>query len=124
MGSETILLVEDDPSIRQLADLILRTFGYEVILAEDGAEAVDKFIADKEKIAIIVMDMIMPRKSGKEAYEEIRKVRPDVKAVFMSGYSPELLQNKGILDTGEEVLIKPIHPLDLVRKVRAVLDHF
>jgi PAS domain S-box-containing protein len=122
MGSETILLVEDDPSILQLADLILRKFGYEVILAEDGAEAVEKFNTYKEKIAIIVMDMIMPRKSGKEAYEEIRKVRPDIKTLFMSGYSPDLLQNKGILETGEEVLIKPFQPLDLVRKVRSVLD--
>jgi CheY-like chemotaxis protein len=122
MGSETILLAEDDPSIRQLADLILRKFGYEVILAEDGVDAVEKFNADKENIAIIVMDMIMPRKGGKEAYEEIRKVRPDVKILFMSGYSPSLLQNKGILDSGEEVLIKPIHPLDLVRKVRFILD--
>jgi len=122
MGSETILLVEDDPSIRQLCELILNQFGYEVILAEDGVDAVEKFNVDKERIAIIVMDMIMPRKSGKEAYEEIRKVSPDVKTLFMSGYSPDLLKNKGFLDTGEEVFIKPIQPLDLVRKVRAILD--
>jgi DNA-binding response OmpR family regulator len=93
-----------------------------VILAHDGADAVERFKADCDKIAIIVMDMIMPGKSGKEAYEEIRKVRSDVKILFMSGYSPDLLHDRGIFDSSQEVLIKPIHPLDLVRKVRAVLD--
>jgi CheY-like chemotaxis protein len=68
------------------------------------------------------MDMNMPRKSGKEAYEEIRKIRPNVRILFMSGYSPDLLHDRGISASGEEVLLKPIHPFDLVRKVRAILD--
>jgi polar amino acid transport system substrate-binding protein len=75
MGSETVLVAEDDATIRELAGSILRQYGYDVILAHDGEDAVEKFKASKEKIAIIVMDMIMPRKSGKEAYEEIRKIR-------------------------------------------------
>ncbi|HEX2768010.1 MAG TPA: response regulator [Geobacteraceae bacterium] len=122
MGTETVLVAEDDPAIRHLADLILRKFGYEVILAVDGADAIEIFKANSEKVDIIIMDMIMPKKSGREAYEEIRKLRPGVKILFMSGYSPDLLQNKGFLDTGQEVLIKPIQPLDLVRRVRGVLD--
>ena len=122
MGSETILLAEDDETIRELAGSILRQYGYDVILARDGEDTVEKFKAGKEKIAIIVMDMVMPRKSGKEAYEEIKKVRSDVKVLFMSGYSPDLLHERGIFAKGEEVLIKPLHPLELVRKVRAVLD--
>jgi PAS domain S-box-containing protein len=122
MGSETVLLAEDDETIRELAGSILRQYGYDVILAHDGEDAVEKFKANKEKIAVIVMDMIMPRKSGKEAYEKIRKVRSDVKIIFMSGYSPDLLHDRGIFADGGEVLIKPIHPLELVRKVRAVLD--
>ncbi|HEX2768011.1 MAG TPA: PAS domain-containing protein [Geobacteraceae bacterium] len=122
MGSETVLLAEDDASIRELMESVLRQFGYDVILARDGTDAVEKFKADNEKIAVIVMDIIMPGKSGREAYEEIRKIRPDIKILFISGYSPDLLQNRGIFDNGEDVLIKPIHPLDLVRKVRAVLD--
>ena len=122
MGSETVLVAEDDETIRDLAGSILKKFGYEVILAHDGEDAMEKFKACKEKIAIIVMDMIMPRKSGKEAYEEIRKIRSNVRIIFMSGYSPDLLQDRGIYDSNEEVLIKPIHPLELVRKVRAVLD--
>ncbi len=122
MGSETILVAEDDASIRELAGSILAKFGYDVILANDGKDAVEKFKVGKENIAAIVMDMIMPRKSGKEAYEEIRNIRADVKVIFMSGYSPDLLQDRGIFDDSVEVLIKPLHPLDLVRKVRAVLD--
>jgi PAS domain S-box-containing protein len=122
MGNETVLLAEDDATIRDLAGLILRQFGYDVILAYDGEDAVEKFKSGKDKIAIVVMDMIMPRKSGREAYEEIRKVRTDVKVLFMSGYSPDLLHDRGIYGSSEEALIKPIHPLELVRKVRAVLD--
>jgi polar amino acid transport system substrate-binding protein len=121
-GSETVLVAEDDASIRELADSVLTNFGYEVILAVDGMDAVEKFKTNYDKIAIIIMDMIMPGKSGKEAYEEIRKIRPDVSILFVSGYSPDLLQDRGILDNREGVLIKPIHPLDLVRKVRALLD--
>ena len=122
MGNETVLVAEDDASIRQFADSILRKFGYDVIFANDGADAVEKFKANSEKIDIIVMDMIMPIKSGKEAYEEIRKLRPDVKVLFMSGYSPDLLHTKGILYNADEILIKPLHPLDLVRKLRSMLD--
>jgi PAS domain S-box-containing protein len=122
MGSETVLVAEDDATIRELAGAFLRQYGYDVILAHDGEDAVEKFMASKEKIAIIVMDMIMPRKGGNEAYEEIRKVRSDVKILFMSGYSPDLLHDRGVFANGEEVLIKPIHPLELVRKVRAILD--
>jgi PAS domain S-box-containing protein len=122
MGTETVLVAEDDPSIRQLTDSVLKEFGYNVILAQDGMDAVEKYKAASEKIDIIIMDIIMPGKSGREAYEEIRELRTGVKILFMSGYSPDLLQNKGFLDTGEEVMIKPIQPLDLVRKVRTVLD--
>ena len=122
MGSETVLVAEDDSTIRELAGSILRQYGYDVILAHDGEDAIEKFKAGKERIAIIVMDMIMPRRSGKEAYEEIRKVRSDIKILFMSGYNPDLLHERGIFVKGEEVLIKPIHPLELVRKVRAILD--
>jgi two-component system cell cycle sensor histidine kinase/response regulator CckA len=64
----------------------------------------------------------MPKKSGREAYQEIIKLRSDVKVLFISGYSPDLLQNRGFLDIGKDVPSKPFQPLDLVRKVRSVLD--
>jgi two-component system, cell cycle sensor histidine kinase and response regulator CckA len=122
MGTETVLVAEDEASIRYVADSILKKFGYGVIFAHDGADAVEKFMANSEKIDIVVMDMIMPVKSGKEASEEIRRLRPDTKVLFMSGYSPDLLQSKGILKNGDEILIKPLQPLDLVRKIRSMLD--
>jgi PAS domain S-box-containing protein len=122
MGNETVLVAEDDASIRQFADTILRKFGYDVIFAHDGADAVEKFKANSENIDIIIMDMIMPTKSGKEAHEEIRRLRPDVKVLFMSGYSPDLLYSKGMLENEDEVLTKPIQPLDLARRVRSMLD--
>ncbi|HEX9024002.1 MAG TPA: ATP-binding protein, partial [Geobacteraceae bacterium] len=122
MGSETVLVAEDDATIRKIVESILSKFGYEVILAVDGADAVEKFRLHKDRIELTVMDMIMPRKGGKEAYEEIRNIRPDAKVLFMSGYSPDLLHDRGVFDSRDEVLIKPIHPLDLVRKVRNVLD--
>jgi polar amino acid transport system substrate-binding protein len=122
MGSEAVLVAEDDTSIRELVESVLGKFGYEVIIADDGEDAVDKFKTNREKVDIIIMDMVMPKKSGREAYQEIIKLRSDVKVLFISGYSPDLLQNRGFLDTGEDVLIKPFQPLDLVRKVRSVLD--
>jgi nitrogen-specific signal transduction histidine kinase len=122
MGNETVLLVEDDKSIQMLAESILKQFGYGVILADDGVEAIEQFRKYSGNIDIIIIDMIMPRKSGKEAYEEISRMRPGVKVIFISGYSPDLLQDRGILASGEEVLIKPFRPLDLVRKVRSLLD--
>jgi signal transduction histidine kinase/CheY-like chemotaxis protein len=122
MGSETVLVAEDDASIREIVESTLRKFGYNVIIAQDGKEAVDKFKENSEKVDIIVIDMIMPKKSGKEALEEIRKIRPGVKILFISGYSPDLLHNRGFIDSGEEVMIKPFHSLELLRKVRSKLD--
>jgi CheY-like chemotaxis protein len=122
MGSETVLLVEDDKSIQMLAESVLRKFGYGVILAHDGIDAIEKFKENNENVDIIVMDMIMPKKSGKEAYEEIIRVRPEMKVIFMSGYSPDLLHDRGMMPTGEALLIKPFQPVELVRKVRSVLD--
>jgi len=122
MGRETILVEEDDPSIRELAEMILGKLGYEVILAHDGMDAIEKFKANSDKVDIIIMDMIMPKKSGREAYQDIRRLKPSVKVLFISGYSPDLLQNKGVLETGEEVIIKPVRPMELARRVREILD--
>lgn len=122
MGTETVLVAEDDASIRQLTDSVLRKFGYDVLLARNGADAVEKFKANSGKIELIVMDMIMPSKSGKEAHEEIRRLGHDVKVLFMSGYSTDLLASKGVLEEGDEILMKPFQPLELVRKVRSMLD--
>jgi PAS domain S-box-containing protein len=121
-GSETVLVVEDDSAIRLLAKSYLEKLGYRVILANDGQEAVERYKDNGEKIDIALMDLVMPNKSGKEAYAEIRTMHPDAKVLFMSGYSTDLLQHRGFLSTGEEVIIKPIQPLELAKKVREALD--
>ena len=100
----------------------MRKFGYNVISAEDGMEAIEKFKTNMQMVDIIVMDMIMPKKSGREAYGEISALSPGVKVLFISGYSPDLLHNRGFLDCGEEVILKPVQPLELARRVRRILD--
>lgn len=121
-GTETILIAEDDADIRQMAATRLREFGYTVILAKDGTEALRKFRAQKNEIDLVVIDMLMPGKTGREVYREIKKMRSKTRMFYMSGYSPDLLQSKGLCENGTEILMKPFRPFDLARKVREVLD--
>ena len=121
-GTETILLAEDDVSVRELVTTVLSKFGYNVIEAEDGQDAIDKFIANKDAIQLILMDVIMPRKNGQEANDEIRQLRPGMKVLYTSGYTADFIKNRGVSDEEIEIIIKPVHPLDLVRKVRALLE--
>ncbi|MGC1454715.1 MAG: ATP-binding protein, partial [Nitrospirota bacterium] len=120
-GTETIFVAEDDPSLRKLARLVLESFGYTVIIAEDGEEAVMKYRENKDRIQLVILDLIMPRKSGKEAYEEIRAISPGVRAFFLSGYTMDMI-NRMEIEAGMEVIRKPFAPKDLLRKVREVLD--
>ncbi|UCE79781.1 MAG: response regulator [Nitrospiraceae bacterium] len=121
-GTETILVAEDDESVRKLTRDILEKFGYRVIVAEDGEDAVNKFMENKNKINLLLLDVIMPKREGKEVYEEIKGIKPDVKALFLSGYSEDLLQKKGVLEKGLHFIFKPVAVNDLLRKVREVLD--
>lgn len=121
-GSEVILIAEDEPSVRKFLDTLLRKFGYEIILAEDGQDAVDRFAANRDRISLIVMDMIMPKKNGQEAHEEIRKLRPDVKVLYTSGYTADFIQNRGAFDDGTELFMKPVPPIEFMRKIREMLD--
>ena len=121
-GTETILVAEDDREISKITNIVLRDFGYKVILAEDGEDAINKYIENKEDIQLVILDMIMPKKSGKEAYEAIRKINPDIKVLFFSGYSADIIQREGILTEKLEFIMKPVTPKDLLRKVRDILD--
>jgi two-component system cell cycle sensor histidine kinase/response regulator CckA len=76
----------------------------------------------KDGIQLLILDLIMPKKSGKEAYDEIKKIRPDVKALFTSGYAIDIIKRKGLLEEGFNFISKPISPKGLLRKVREVLD--
>jgi len=124
-GTETVLIAEDDELIRKLVKEVLEEYGYKIIEAVDGEEAVNKFIDNKDHVDVAVLDMIMPKMSGEEAYEIIRKIKPDMKALFASGYPQDFIKRRGIGDAGKEELnyvIKPIAPSGLLKKLRELLD--
>jgi CheY-like chemotaxis protein len=121
-GTETILIAEDDETIRVLTGEVLKQYGYSIIEAKDGKEAIQKFMEHRDKIQLLILDLIMPEKNGKEAYDEIRKSRPDIKALFVSGYAADIIQKKGILNQGLHFVFKPISPVHLLKKVREILD--
>jgi PAS domain S-box-containing protein len=121
-GTETILVAEDDATLRKLSRIVLESFGYSVITAEDGEEAVTRYKEHKEKIQLVILDMLMPKKSGKEAYEKIRELSPDVRALFATGYTMDILTKKELLGENMEFITKPVTPKDLLKRVREVLD--
>jgi len=120
-GAETILYAEDDAVIRDVLEEVLTTAGYTVIVAHDGEDAIHKFIENKDKIHLLVLDVIMPKKSGKEAYDAIKQMRPDIKALFVSGYTADMIQKRGVMEDGVNFLYKPVSPDELLQKVRDVL---
>jgi PAS domain S-box-containing protein len=121
-GSETILVAEDDKSLRDLVSSVFREFGYQVIEAKDGEEALHKFQESQDAIDLVVLDVVMPKMNGKEVGDAIKKMRPQIKLLFQSGYPLESIQQKGLLDVGEFYVNKPISPHELLKKVREVLD--
>jgi PAS domain S-box-containing protein len=121
-GTETLLLAEDEALVRAITRTILEEFGYTVIEAEDGDDAVARFQEHRERIQMIILDVIMPRKSGRQAYDAIRLIRPDVKALFMSGYADDILNSKGIMNKELHFVPKPLDQSVLLHKVREVLD--
>ena len=120
-GNETILVAEDNEAVRGLLGDVLRHYGYNVIETIDGADAIEKF-KKIDTIDLLILDSIMPAKNGREAYDEIRKMRPDIKVLFTSGYTRDVILDKGIEDKKFHFISKPISPKALLQKVRAVLD--
>ena len=121
-GTETILLAEDNEEVRAATKELIEKFGYTVIVAKDGEDAVNKFSADAGRIRLLLLDVIMPRKNGKEAYEEIRRMKPDIRVLFLSGYAADILDKKGVIDEGLEFILKPVSPDKLLSKIRQILD--
>ncbi len=93
-----------------------------MIDAVDGEQAVAKFAENKDRITLLILDVIMPKKNGKEALEEIRRMRPDIKALFMSGYAADIFEKKNIPEEGRNLISKPILPAEFLRRVREKLD--
>ena len=121
-GSETVLLAEDDSEVRKITRNILEGSGYRVIEAVDGEDAINKFLLNKDEIQLLIFDVIMPKKSGKEAYEEVKRIAPGVKALFTSGYTADIIHRKGVLEEGINFIPKPVAPDILLKKMREVLD--
>jgi len=122
-GSETILVAEDHPGISTMARELLERLGYTVISVSDGEEAVRVFAQEKDRIALALLDVVMPKLSGPEAYAHISAHRPGLPVIFATGYSAEsapLLDT--LADKGVPILQKPYSPRVLARKIRELLD--
>ncbi|MCM0082467.1 PAS domain S-box protein [Geomonas sp. Red32] len=120
-GSETVLLVEDDDTIRTMFRIMLQKKGYSVIEAADGMEGWHRFQEEPGRIDLLLTDVVMPRRSGAELYQEIRRVRPDLPTIMMSGYNNELPAD--FYDERCLYLKKPILHQVLLSRVRELLDH-
>jgi nitrogen-specific signal transduction histidine kinase/ActR/RegA family two-component response regulator len=120
-GARTILVAEDDSGIRDLITTILTERGYEVIGVADGVEAVKQFSENREKVSLVMLDGIMPKKNGREAYREIRAMKPDVKVIFMSGYLENMLDFDHLMEREIHFLQKPVLPLDILKKIQELL---
>ncbi len=121
-GAETVLVVEDDVGVRRLTTEILRAHGYTTVEATDGEDAVKVFMENRDKVDLMVMDVVMPKKNGKEAYEEIKRTHPNVRVIFTSGYTGDVILDKGIQGEAVDFIAKPLSPNGLLQKVREVLD--
>jgi two-component system cell cycle sensor histidine kinase/response regulator CckA len=122
-GTETLLVVEDEPSVRHLARSVLDNLGYEVLSASNGQDALH--VAREHKgspIRLVVTDVIMPLMGGKVMAEWLQATFPDLKILFTSGYTDDAISHHGVLETGVEFLAKPYTPAILARKVRQLLD--
>jgi two-component system cell cycle sensor histidine kinase/response regulator CckA len=121
-GIETLLLAEDDPMVRELADTVLRDRGYTVLAAESAAEACILSDSFRGEIHLLLTDVVMPRTGGRELAERIRTRRPHIKVLYYSGYTGDTIANRGMLDPGVSFLEKPFTRSSLAKRVREVLD--
>jgi two-component system, cell cycle sensor histidine kinase and response regulator CckA len=122
LGSETVLLVEDDEQVRALARLVLGSHGYTLIEARDGAEALRLCAQHPGTIHLMVTDIIMPNLSGRQLAEKLQALHPSLRVLFLSGYTDDAVVHHGVLEHGAAFLQKPFVPEALARKVREMLD--
>ncbi|MGO9571804.1 MAG: response regulator, partial [Desulfomonilaceae bacterium] len=121
-GTETILLVDDEEFIRDLAIRFLDHAGYRVIIAEDGRKAVEVYETEKNSISLVILDLIMPKMSGRRCLEELLKVEPKVKVLISSGYSDAENRDELIQVGAKGFVGKPFQMTQLLKTVREVLD--
>jgi CheY-like chemotaxis protein len=121
-GTETILLVEDEPGVREVARRVLERSGYTVLVVDSALEAVLLGEMHPEPIHLLVTDVVMPKLSGEELASRLCINRPDLKVIYMSGYTDRGIVSNGVLDGSVPFIQKPFTSEQLARKVRSVLD--
>ncbi len=121
-GTETILLVEDEPGVRQLVRDMLHRLGYTILEAGSGAEALRIFEQHRGGIDLLLTDVIMPQMSGRDLAERLRTAQSSLKVLYMSGYTDDMLAHHGVLEPNVYLLPKPFAPDELGAKLREVLD--
>ena len=120
--TETVLVIEDDHGVRNILREMLERSGYSVMEASDGQEGVDVYRNHGKGIHLILSDVMMPRKNGRQVYDEIKELNSDAKVLFMSGYAADILDNRIIMENGNNFISKPMRPQELLGKIREILD--
>lgn len=121
-GTETILIAEDDDDLRRLNRELFEECGYGVIEAANGQEALELYKENQGTIDLLLFDVVMPKMNGREAFEEIRTLRPDMRVLFTSGYTSDILSSSHGIGTEFDCIAKPQPPEELMAKVRDILD--
>lgn len=121
-GSETILLVEDDDAVRSVARRALVRFGYQVLVASRGGEALEVATSFDGPIDLLLTDIMMPGMNGVEVASAVSRLRPGILVFFMSGYADQDLVRQGLLEPGTHFLQKPFTPSELAERTRRILD--
>lgn len=117
-GTETILVADDEELMRNMLSSFLTDYGYKVILAHDGADAFEKYRLGVADIELVILDLVMPSKNGKEVFEDIRTINPESKVILTSGYRTTEMSS---FDK-KQIIYKPYSPVDILKMVRATLD--
>ncbi len=121
-GNETVLVAEDEPTVRRLVSRVLKRAGYRVLESGDGVEALEVVNREPGKIDLLLTDAVMPRMSGAELMVQLHREHPDIKVLFMSGYTRDTMKEQGV-DVGEMAFLqKPVSPTILANSVRSLLD--
>jgi CheY-like chemotaxis protein len=123
IGTETILLVEDEKDLIEYVKLSLENLGYTVFAANSPLQALALCKEKQQSIDLLITDVIMPEMNGKELKENVQRLYPQIKTLYMSGYTADIVAHRGVLDEGIQFLQKPFSPKALAQKIRTLLDH-